>query len=164
MVVKDHIVYRIIPYDAEVKVGDRALPSKWEIKGERKKKIEDCLEANRPESYPKRDKCLYVCFSKENAYEWARIKYCKRNMPYKLLTLEITGELYWFKADCYHFLGEKFTHEQLEEACEDYWNSMTENRNNLILDKGYEGLFVGDAIVKAIEYKNYINGESKDIE
>jgi hypothetical protein len=32
------------------------------------------------------------------------------------------------------------------------------------LDKGYEGLLVGKAIVMAIEYKNFINGESKDIE
>ena len=64
----------------------------------------------------------------------------------------------------YNFLGEIFTQEQLDKSCRDYWNSMTENRNNLILDKGYEGLFVGDAIVKAIECKNYINGESKDVE
>ena len=85
-------------------------------------------------------------------------------MPYKLLILEITGELFWFKADSYNLLGDKFTHEQLDKACEDYWNSMTENRNKLILDKGYEGLFVGEAIVKAIEHKNYINGESYDVE
>ena len=164
MKVEKYEVFRIVPFDDDIEIGDLVNPSKWEVIGERKKIIEDSLESNRPKNFPKRDKCLYVCFSKKNACEWARIKYCKRNMPYKLLTLEITGELYWFKADCYHFLGEEFTHEQLEEACEDYWNSMTENRNNLILDKGYEGLFVGDAIVKAIEYKNYINGESKDIE
>ena len=41
---------------------------------------------------------------------------------------------------------------------------MTENSNDLMLDKGYEGLFVGEAIVKTIEYKNYINGESVDVE
>ena len=41
---------------------------------------------------------------------------------------------------------------------------MTENNNNLLLDKGYEGLFMGEAIVKAIENKNYINGESMDVE
>ena len=163
MKVEKYEVFRIVPFDADIEMGDLLNPSKWKVNGEQNK-IEDCLEANRPKSYPKRDKCLYVCFSKENACEWARIKYCKRNMPYKLLTLEITGELYWFKADCYHFLGEEFTHEQLEEACEDYWNSMTENRNNLILDKGYEGLFVGEAIVKGIDYKNYINGETIDIE
>jgi prophage antirepressor-like protein len=40
---------------------------------------------------------------------------------------------------------------------------MTDN-NNLILDKGYEGLFVGDAVVKTIEYKNYTNGESIDVD
>ena len=130
----------------------------------RKKKIEECLEANRPKSYPKRDKCLYVCFSKENAYEWARIKYCKRDTPYRLLTLELTGELYWFMFDYCNFLGDKFTQEQLDKACMGYWNSMTENRNDLILDKGFEGLFVGDAVVKDIENKNYINGESIDVE
>lgn len=37
MVVKDHIVYRIIPFEAEVKVGDRALPSKWKTLGDYKK-------------------------------------------------------------------------------------------------------------------------------
>ena len=40
---------------------------------------------------------------------------------------------------------------------------MTENKNDLKLDKGYEGLFVGDVVVKGIEYKNYVNGESRDV-
>ena len=164
MKVEKYEVYRIVPFNADIEVGDFAYPSKWEVKGERKKKIEDCLEVNRPKSYPKRDKCLYVCFSKENAYEWAYIKYRRQNTPYKLLTLEVSGDLYWFMSDCYNLLGDKFTHEKLDKACKDYWNSMTGNNNNLLLDKGYEGLFVGEAIVKAIEYKNYINGESIDVE
>jgi hypothetical protein len=66
-------------------------------------------------------------------------------------------------SDCYNRLGDKFTQEQLDKACKVYWNSMTDN-NNLILDKGYEGLFVGDAVVKTIEYKNYTNGESIDVD
>lgn len=164
MKVAKYMVYRVVPFDSDVKEGKFEYPSNREIKGELKKKIEDCLEANRPMSYPKRDKCLNVCFSKENAYEWARIKYREKDTPYKLLSLEITGDLYWFMSDCYNFLGDKFTNEQLVKACNDYWNSMTENNNNLLLDKGYEGLFVGEAIVKAIEYKNYINGESIDVE
>ena len=77
MKVENIIVYREVPFDTDVKVGDLVYPSKWEIESERKKRIETVLEANRPEKYPQRDKCLYVCFSKENAYEWARIKYCK---------------------------------------------------------------------------------------
>lgn len=164
MKVVKYNVYRIVPFATEVKEGEFVYPSKWEVKGELKKKIEDCLEANRPKLYPKRNKCLYLCFLKENAYEWAHIKYRGKDTPYKLLTLEITGELYWFMSDCYNLLGDKSTHEQLDKACKDYWTSMTENNNNLPLDKGYEGLFVGEAIVKAIEYKNYINGESIDVE
>ncbi len=164
MKVEKYEAFRIVPFDADVKVGDFAYPSKWEVKGERKKKIEDCLEANRPKSYPKRDKCLYVCFSKENAYEWAYIKYRRLNTPYKLLTLEVTGDLYWFKADCYNFLGEVFTQEQLNIACIDYWNSMTEDHQDLILDRAYEGLFIGEAKVIAVEYKNYVNGETIDVE
>ena len=164
MKVENIIVYREVPFDTDVKVGDLVYPSKWEIESERKKRIETVLEANRPEKYPQRDKCLYVCFSKENAYEWARIKYCKSNTSYKLLTLELTGELYWFMSDCYNLFIDVVTPEQLDKACRDYWNSMTENRNSLILDKGYEGLFMGDAVVKAIEYKNYVNGESIDVE
>jgi prophage antirepressor-like protein len=34
----------------------------------------------------------------------------------------------------------------------------------MVLGKEYEGLFVGEAVVKAIEYKNYMNGESMDVE
>lgn len=164
MKVEKYEVYRIVPFNADIEVGDFVHPSKWEIDGERKKKIEDRLETNRPKSYPKRDNCLYVCFSKENAYEWAYIKYGRQNTAYKLLTLEVTGYMYWFMSDCYNRLGDKFTHEQLDKSCRDYWNSMTESKKDLILDKGYEGLFVGDAVVKAVEYKNYINGESIDIE
>lgn len=157
-------VYRVVSFDTDVQKDALVYPSKWEVIGERKKKVENCLEANRPKTYPKRDKCLYVCFSKENAYEWARIKYSKRDTPYILLMLELTGVLYWFMSDCFNRLGDVFTQEQLDKACKDYWDSMTESDNNLILDKGYEGLFVGDAVVKAIEYKNYVNGESLDVE
>lgn len=160
MKVEKYEAYRIVPFDADVEVGDFANPSKCKVKGERKKKMEDCLEANRPKPYPKRDNCL----SNENAYEWAGIIYSKKDTPYKLLTLELTGELYWFMSDCYNLLGDVFTHEQLDKACKDYWNSIIENSNELKLDKGYEDLFVGDAVVKALEYKNYINGESLDIE
>ncbi len=164
MIVEKYIVYRVVDFDVEIKEGFPAIPSKWKALEDYKKCIEETLEKHRPNGFPRRDNCLYVCFSKENAYEWAYIKYWKKDTPYKLLTLEITGELYWFMSDCYNFLGDKFTHEQLDKACKDYWNSMTENKNNLILDKGYEGLFVGDAVVKAIEYKNYINGKSVDVE
>lgn len=164
MIVEKHIVYRVVPFDADVKEGDPTFPTKWESKGNYKLRQEEFLEKHRSKGFPRRDNCLYVCFSKENAYEWAYIKYWKKDTPYKLLTLEITGELYWFMADYYNLLGDKFTHRQLDKACKDYWNSMTENRNDLMLDKGYEGLFVGAAIVKTIEYKNYYNGESKDIE
>lgn len=164
MVVKDHIVYRIIPFDAEVKVGDRALPSKWKALGDYKKRQEETLEKHRPNGLPKRDNCLYVCFSKENAYEWARIKYCKRNTCYKLLTLELTGELCWLKADCYNFLNECSTQQDFDNEAIRYWESLIEDKSLLSLDNGYEGLFVGDAVVKAIEYKNYINGESMDVE
>jgi len=164
MIVEKYIVYRVVDFDVEIKEGSPALPSKWKALEDYKKCIEETLEKHRPNGLPRRDNCLYVCFSKENAYEWAYIKYWKKDTPYKLLTLEITGELYWFMADYYNLLGDKFTHRQLDKACKDYWNSMTENRNDLMLDKGYEGLFVGAAIVKTIEYKNYYNGESKDIE
>lgn len=157
-------VYRVVSFDLDIKVGDFVTPSKWEVKGELKKKIEDSLESNRPKNYPKRDKCLYVCFSKENAYEWARYKYSKKNTFYILLTLEVTGELYWLMSDCYNQLGEIFTQKQLNDACKDYWNSMTEDKETLVLDKGYEGLFVGEAKVVAIEYKNYMSGESFDVE
>ena len=164
MVVKDHIVYRIIPFDAEVKVGDRALPSKWKALGNYKKRQEETLEKHRPNGLPRRHNCLYVCFSKENAYEWARIKYCKRNTCYKLLTLELTGELCWLKADCYNFLNECSTQQDFDNEAIRYWESLIEDKSLLSLDNGYEGLFVGDAVVKAIEYKNYINGESMDVE
>lgn len=163
MKVENIIVYRIVTFDTDVKERDLICPSKRETKGEYKIQIEERLEAKRPKEYPSRDKCLYVCFSKENAYEWAYIMYGRRDTPYKLLTLEATGELYWFMSDCYNFLGDKFTQEQLDKACKEYWNSMTESKSDLILDKGYEGLFVGDAVVKGIEYKNYVNGESFDV-
>lgn len=164
MEVEDYIVYRIIPFEAEVKVGDPALPSKWNALEDYKKCIEETLERHRPDGLPRRDKCLYVCFSKENAYEWAYIKYGRQNTTYKLLTLDITGDLYWFMSDCYNFLGNKFTQERLDKACKDYWSSMTEDKGTLVLDKGYEGLFVGEAKVVAIEYKNYMSGESFDVE
>lgn len=164
MIVENHIVYRVVPFDADAKEGESALLSKKGEKGILKQCVEDALEKHRPKDFPRRDECLFVCFSKENAYEWASIKYGKMDTPYKLLTLEITGDLYWVKADCYNFLGNVFTQEQLNNACVDYWKSITERQTDLILDRAYEGLFIGKTKVIAVENKNYINGESYDVE
>lgn len=164
MVVKDYIVYRIIPIDTEVEVGAPSLPSKWKTLGDYKNRQEETLEKYRPNGFPRRYNCLFVCFSKENAYEWARIKYCKRDTPYKLLTLEITGELFWFMSDCYNLLNEYSTQQEFDNAAINYWNSLIEDNSLLSLDNGYEGLFVGENKIIEIEYKNYINGESVDVE
>ncbi len=164
MIVKNHIVYRIIPFDADVKVGESELPSKREAIGNYKQRQEDTLEEHRTKGFPQRDKCLYVCFSKENAYEWAYIKYGKQNTPYKLLTLQIDGDLYWLKSDSYNFLTKNSTQQEYDKASIDYWNSLIEDEKLLSLDKGYEGLFVGENKIIAIEYKKYFNGESYDIE
>lgn len=163
MIVKNYIVYRVAPFDADVKVGEPALPSKWEITGNYKLRQEETLEKYRPNDFPRRDSCLYVCFSKGNAYEWAYIKYGKRNTPYKLLTLQIDGDLYWLKSDNYNFLDENSSQQMYDQASEDYWNSLIEDEKLLTLDKGYEGLFVGKNKIIVIEFKNYINGESYDI-
>lgn len=157
------IVFRIVPFDSEVNVGECLQCGKWKDFGKYKQQLEDTLEKYRPEGYPQRNKCLYVCFSKENAYEWAYIKYRKKNVSYKLLTLEVEGDLFWLKSDCYNFLPDNSHPKERDKACIDYWNSNIEDAKKLVLDKGYEGLFVGDAVVKAVEYKNYVNGESKDI-
>ena len=164
MKVKNHIAHRIVPFDADVKVGESALPSKLKATGNYKLRQEESLEGHRPKCFPRRDSCLYVCFSKENAYEWAYIKYGRHNTPYKLLTLQIDGDLYWVKSDTYNFLNENSTQQEYDQASENYWNSLIEDEKFLSLDKGYEGLFVGKNKIIAIEYKNYINGESLDIE
>lgn len=158
-------VYRVVPFDEKVKVGEPAIPHKWEVKGEFKQKMENALELYRPKEYPPRDKCLYVCFSKDNAYEWAQIKYANlhRHIAYKLLTLEVTGELYWFMAEHYNLLRKDCTQEELCKACSSYWASMKENIADLIIGKEYEGLFVGENKIVDIKYKNFINGESQDV-
>lgn len=38
MKVVKYNVYRIVPFETELKVGDFVNPSKWEVKGELKKK------------------------------------------------------------------------------------------------------------------------------
>ena len=164
MKVENGIVYRVVDFDVEVIEGSPALPSKWKAIGDYKQRQEEALEKHRPQGLPRRDCCLYVCFSKENAYEWACFKYGKQNKPYKLLTLQIDGDLYWLKSDIYNFLDENSSQQKYDQASEDYWNSLIEGERFLALDKGYEGLFVGENKIIAIEYKNYINGESLDIE
>ena len=167
MKVEKFRVYRIVPLEEEVKVGDPVIPHKWKNKGEFKQKIENALETHRPEGYPSRDSCLYVCFSEKNAEEWAKFKY--RRPPfnistiYKLLTLEVTGELYWFMAEYCNLLRKDCTQEELCKACSSYWASMKENIADLIIGKEYEGLFVGENKIVDIKYKNFINGESQDV-
>jgi len=163
MKVENGIVYRVVDFDVEDIEGSPTLPSKWGAVGDYKQHQEETLEKYRPNGFPQRDNCLYVCFSKENAYEWAFIKYGKRNTPYKLLTLQINGDLFWLKSDCFNFLNKNSTQQEYEKASIDYWNSLVEDERLLSLDKGYEGLFVGENIIISIEYKNYINGDSYDI-
>ena len=139
-------------------------PTKWNMSTNYKRRIEDSLEKYRPSEFPRRDKCLYVCFSKENAYEWASYKYRRRNVSYKLLTLEVSGELYWLMSDSYNFLQENCSQEELERASKQYWESPLEDNDALVIDKGVEGLFCGEARITAIENKNFINGESFDVE
>lgn len=164
MIVKNHIVYRIVPFDADVKVGESALPAKRKAIGDYKQRQEEALENHRPKGFPRRDRCLYVCFSKKNAYEWAYIKYGKRNTPYKLLTLEASGNLFWLKACYYNRLLISDSQEKYDTASIDYWNSLVEDECCLTLDNEYEGLFIGENNIISIEYMNYINGESYDIE
>lgn len=164
MRVENKIVYRIVPFDLDIKIGEYAQPTKWEIKGDFKRRLEESLEKQRPNGMPPRDKCLYVCFSKENAYEWASIKFGRQTTSYKLLTLELNGDLFWLKADCYNFLPPNCSIETIENASIDYWNSNIEVESLLAIDKSYEGLFIGENKITAIEYKNYINGESVDID
>jgi hypothetical protein len=38
MKVEKYEAFRIVPFDADIEVGDLAYPSKWEVKGELKKK------------------------------------------------------------------------------------------------------------------------------
>jgi hypothetical protein len=164
MEVERLIVYRIVPFELNIQVGESALPTKWEHVTDFKKRNEEALERNRPETFPPRDKCLYICFSKENAYEWARIKYSNRNTPYKLLTLEVCGELFWLKACCYNRIHETDSQDILNKACVDYWNSLVQDNRMLTIGNEYEGLFVGENKIIDIEFKNYINGESFDVE
>ena len=168
MKVDKFIVYRIVPFDEKVKIGESAYPHEWKQEEEYKRQIENALETHRPKEYPSRDSCLYVCFSEKNAEEWAKFKY--RRPPfnistiYKLLTLEVTGELYWFMAEYYNLLREDCTQEELCKACSSYWASMKEDINDLVIGKEYEGLFLGDNKIVDIKYKNFINGESRDVE
>lgn len=164
MKVDNKTVFRVIDYDIPAKEGESALPSKWEVLGEYKQHQEESLEKLRPKEYPQREECLYVCFSKENAYEWARIKYNHQNTYYIILTLEVSGDLFWLKANCYNYLRKNDTQEEFDQAAINYWNSVIEDDSLLTLDQGYEGLFVGKNKIIKIEYKNYINGKSFDIE
>lgn len=157
-------VYRIVPFEENVKVGKSAIPHEWKVKGEFKQKIESTLEKYRPKEYPPRSICLYVCFSKKNAEEWAYMKYGRHNTPYKLLTLEVTGELFWFMTDWYNFLKDGDSPEKINKACSNYWSSMKESMEDLPIDRGYEGLFVGDNEIVAIECMEYVDGESRSTE
>ena len=164
MKVENSIVYRVATFEEKVEVMGVALPKRWKVIGEFKQRLENSLERHRPNGFPSREKCLYVCFSKENAYEWASCLYKGRITPYKLLTLEISGELFWFKSDCYNFLQKNSSQTEFDKASIDYWDSLVEDESKLTLDKGYEGLFVGESKIIAIEYKQLINGESIDVE
>lgn len=164
MKVERLIVYRVVNFEEDVKKNGSAIPSKWKMRSEFKQRLEVALEKERPDGLPTRGKCLFVCFSTKNACEWAKSKYGKKDTPYKLLTLEVSGNIFWLKADCYNFLQPNSSQEEFDKAAMNYWNSVVEDKSMLTLDEGYEGLFVGENKIIDIEYKNYINGESVDVE
>ena len=152
MIVKDYIVYRIVNPLFNCKVGDMILPHSRDYCGEHKRRVEQTLQVYKPSFFPSRKDSLFVCFSKENANEWAVHKW-GTNTEYKLLTLSVTGDLFWLKAEYYNNCWPSCSDEMLINATKKYWDSNTEDIDSLTVDHEYEGLFVGDAKVIGVEIK-----------
>ena len=150
MRVENNIVYRVVPDTELYAIGQCILPSQQDYCGEHKERVEKALQDSKPIQYPSRKDCLFVCFSKENANEWALLKW-RANKKYKLLTLSVTGEIFWFMAEHYNRCPSSCSDEMLSEAANKYWNSCKNNNNSLTIDHEYEGIFVGRAEIIDIE-------------
>ena len=57
-------VYRIVPFEEPVNVGESAYPHEWYKEEEYKRQIESALELHRPKEYPPRENA-YMC-----AFPW----------------------------------------------------------------------------------------------
>lgn len=161
MNVEKLVVYRVeSPIVADnLHIGDAInIPTKCDnlVESPTKAASEDFFETIRLNSFnhlPSRLSSLFV-FPREDAVVelWvslnSRFKVCK----YALLSLELTGELFWFDEDLFTKAGVPCYHEQIESLATKYWGSASCSPSGFVLP---EGLFRGVAIIKQIELRTY---------
>lgn len=126
---------------------------------ENKQMVEEALEIVRPKDFPSRKDCVFVCFSEENAEEWAKnmlLQKPKGSLSYKLLKLEVTDKVYWFRAEEYNmlYLHTKWSNELLLDTAKKYWDSYCDSTGNLEVGHEWEGLLNGEAKIIDITVKN----------
>lgn len=126
---------------------------------ENKQRVEEALEKERLPKFPSRKNCVFVCFSEENAEEWARNMLLNKHInstSYKLLKLEVTNDVYWFRGEEYNmlYLHKVWTDELLQKTAEKYWGSYCDSPAKLEVGHEWEGLLDGDARIVDITVKN----------
>ena len=93
-------------------------------------------------NYPSRLSCLYVTKTKEEAINWSEILKRNKKKCKKVLTLELTGEIFCFDGNL--MKRQNVSYQKHLENADLYWNSMDSNNSEII--------FYGEA--KVIEIEN----------
>ena len=93
-------------------------------------------------NYPSRLSCLYVTKTKEEAINWSEILKRNKKKCKKVLTLELTGEIFCFDGNL--MKRQNVSYQKHLENADLYWNSMDSNNSEII--------FYGKA--KVIEIEN----------
>lgn len=160
MQVKGYKVGRIVPIESlgQYKEGQVLLQPHPRINANyspRKLMIENYFERIRVADYPNlpsRKSSLFVFPIDDMKFreEWLNILYPHQNVEYVLLTISLTGELFWFDSDFYNdCLLFELDPSKLEEQARLYWEPKDDYSNLPQI----EGLFVGTAIIENIEIK-----------
>lgn len=182
MDVKNYKVYRIIRESPETKpsynIGQILEFEEYQDINfnNAKQDIEAAFEAFRQDQalpFPSRKDVLYVYPSDPAElsvyYEnrWLEQKFRHNRQAYILLTLSLTGKLYWFDAEHFDKYGETMSPDiiringwsvrdvsTIQNSClKSYWHHIQESE--FTKDMLIEGLFVGKAIVVDVEKKAY---------
>ena len=144
MRVDNQIAFRIIK---DINISPNDILTNPTINKVRMENILEDVRAKSFQQYPSRHQVIFVFPSEEYEKDWLS-RLFSTSTGYYLLKLYLTGELIWFNAD---YLDIPMTTQNAHR----YWGSEITSIDSADKEVLPEGLFIGEALVKEVIYKQY---------
>ena len=158
-------VYHIVRNELEMTVGAFLQPKTYSLEdfSVKKRKIEEELEKVRKDSFtdfPSRLNCLFVCYDLADVEFWASSISSIYGKQFMILTLETTGNVFWFSAESYHMYFNGLRND-LHQACLEFWESNRYTEFDKLIDR--EGITNGPAKIIEIRQASFSRGKGFEL-